>query len=70
MTPELSRTAPGPRAQRSLSSLLLAGTALCSAVVLSAAGGMAISTYVPAGQIAAVDLAPAGPPFRRAAQAM
>jgi hypothetical protein len=42
-----------------LSGLLLAGTALCSAVALSAAGGIAIGTYVPAGQIAAVDLTPA-----------
>jgi len=58
MTPVLSQTTPGPRMRRSLSGLLLAGTALCSAVALSAAGGMAISTYVPAGQIAAVDLTP------------
>ena len=39
MTPELSRTVQRSRARRSLSSLLLAGTALCSAVALSAAAG-------------------------------
>ena len=38
--------------RRSISTLLLAGTALCSVVAL----GAGIGSFVPAGQIAAVDL--------------
>src|SRR4051812_35860370 len=40
--------------RRSVSGLLLAGTALCSAVAL----GAGISAFVPANQIAAADLSP------------